>query len=182
MGVWPEGAVIADKLAKLFVYFVIGAYASEWIRTHASNALPTVIVLCAAGFGVLVVLAASFDLQNVPLVLFKLPALSVAAIIGAIVLASHAGRAQWMGLIGSHSHYLSLTHFLSVTGTRIILTKIVGVTKPLFVIPICVAVAVVFGIAFCRILTGTRFEWLIRLPKWLSERRYDLPVMRSPSA
>ena len=66
LGVWPEGVVIADKLAKLFVYFVIGVYASEWIRSCASNARPLVVALCAAGFGVLAVLAASWDLQKIP--------------------------------------------------------------------------------------------------------------------
>ncbi|MBO9447286.1 acyltransferase family protein [Ruegeria sp. R14_0] len=182
LGVWPEGVVIADKLAKLFVYFVIGVYASEWIRSRASTARPLVVALCAAGFGVLAVLAASWDLQKIPIVFFSLSALSAAAIIGAIVLVSNAGRAHWLVVVGSYSLYIYLTHFLPVAGTRIILTKIVGVTEPLLVIPICVIVAVVFGIAFCRILTGTRFEWLIRLPKWLSERRYDIPMVRSPSA
>ncbi|WP_170773984.1 acyltransferase family protein [Ruegeria lacuscaerulensis] len=176
LNVWPEGVVvIADKLAKLFVYFAIGVYASEWIRSSAVKARALPVIALWIGFLGLSIAALSGGFEKLPLVYFSLSALSASAIIGTVVLASNAGKAKWLVTIGSFSLYIYLTHFLPVAGTRIILSKILGITEPLVVIPLSVLGALVFGIVFCKVLTGSRLQWLIKVPDRVLNRTLSLP-------
>lgn len=172
-GFWGPFAVL-DRVGSLLVYFLIGVYSADWIKTHAQDLDGRHALLGFVGFAALALLARYFNVIHHPLMYFSLSAVSAFAIISISVYAVRQGAAGLFTFVGAHSLYIYLTHFVPAAGVRIVMMKL-GIDSPVLIFPVALVIAVAFGIVFYRIVKDTPLRFLVIRPEFF-RLRHRLPA------
>lgn len=170
---------ILQRLSELLVYFLIGVYASPWIRENAPRLTWLHTGLFVAAFLAVGLTARHYDLIHEPLVFFSLSALSAGALIGLSVNLVSIGWGALFTRIGENSLYIYLVHFIPAAGVRIVMMR-AGISDPLTIFVVAVVVSVILGIAFRYATRGNVLRILTQPPRLFQRDGKLAPAQQSP--
>lgn len=166
---------IINKLAVLYVYFLIGVYSSKWIFDKAASTNYLKIIAAVVLFFAVGIAANNSGYFYRPVVFILLSGLSIYAVFCFLALNQENVVGRFFAFVGTYSLPIYLMHFLPVPGSRIVMVKLFGVTNPWFLLALAVALGVAFGIVGYLILVKTPLRILFEKPAWLSVRKQDDP-------
>ena len=169
--------VIVNKFDYLYLYFVLGVYGSEWIRSRAAQATYGKAAIAAVAFLALAIPLRQADLLMMPLSYLVLSIISAYAIISFLSRGAGTGIGRSLAWIGQFSMPIYLTHFLPVAGVRVVLTRL-GLENFWLLYAACVAFSVVFGIVAYMAATRSFASFLFIRPKFFRLKEPGAPALR----
>ena len=158
--------VILNQFMYLWLYFLIGFYASEWIQNKVDQFtswwfcwVSSLLFIALGWFSV------SNDMVYHPVFYFLLSVSGITAIfcISRYIHRS-SGLMRYWSFLGESSLQIYLCHFIPIAATRIILTKL-GVDVWWLLLIVCHVVAICFCL-FVRVISerGSKLEFLFNKP------------------
>jgi len=154
---------IVLRLLRYYPFFLIGAYASGWIRNAAARASWMGFAVFAVAFAGLAAIALRDRLFMVPPVYYGMALCGCGAVISLIHLSQAHAPVQLLAGIGRRSLYIYLTHFLPAAGFRILLQKL-GFHDPVAIILIAWPLAMASCLMFYEVARRTPLRLLFERP------------------